>query len=255
MANSSTASSGSGSSNGLSTCSAHPDISTYNHADLDTHIQELRHSIRTRSRYHATTVVAQSQESDATTSRSQQRSDPTQFSATDNSTDTRYALRGDAHIGQASHPDPTRSSNRLSVWKAFFVTVACVLAIGDGMGCGLMSLRGHDARFDRHLAVEISRDARLIARNTNADQPGAPRIVHSWHTDMLQITEQDVIDLGHNSIKQFLVGPPCKDFSKLRLIVKKSAHSKAKKLRPGLEGPHGKTFRVTIQILAWVASI
>ena len=114
------------------------------------------------------------------------------------------------------------------------------------MVCGLMTLRRHDARFNRYLAVEISRDA----RNANLDKPGAPRIDHSWHTDMLQIIEQDVIDLGHNSIKQFLAGPPYKDFSKLRLIVKKSAHSKATKLRSCLEGTQGKMSRVTIQILA-----
>ena len=62
--------SGSGSGNGLNTYSVHPDIITYNDDDLDTHIQELRHSIRTRSRYYASTIVAKSQESDAATPRS-----------------------------------------------------------------------------------------------------------------------------------------------------------------------------------------
>ena len=111
-----------------------------------------------------------------------------------------------------------------------------------------MALRGRDARFNRYLVTEISRDARPIARKADPDRPGAPRIDHSWHTDMLQITEQDIVGLGHNSIKQFLAGPLYKDFSKLRRIVKKSAHSKAKKLRAGLEGPHGQMLRVTIQI-------
>ena len=136
MGNSPTPSSGQCSGNGLSICSVHPDISTYNDADLDTHIQELRHSIRTRSRYHATTVVAQSQGPDAATPRSPQLSDPTHFSATNNSRDTRYGHRGDAHIGEASRPGPTRNSNVLSVWNAFFITVACVLAIDDVWSVG-----------------------------------------------------------------------------------------------------------------------
>ena len=49
-----------------------------------------------------------------------------------------------------------------------------------------------------------------------------------------------------------LSGPPCQDFSKLRLISKRSAHTKVSNLRPGLNGPHGRVFRNVIQILQWV---
>ena len=115
MANSSTPSSGSSSGSGLNysahhsaqTYSAHLEINTYNDADLDTHIQELRRPIslhRTRSRYHPAAVVAQSQESDAAITHipltQQPPSDPTQSPAADNSKDTRYDHRGDAHIGE-----------------------------------------------------------------------------------------------------------------------------------------------------------
>ena len=73
------------------------------------------------------------------------------------------------------------------------ITVACVLSIGDGMGCGLTALREHNAVFDRYIAVEIPKDARLIATNTNPNSPGLPRIGHSWHTNLLDITEADIM--------------------------------------------------------------
>ena len=132
------------------------------------------------------------------------------------------------------------------------ITAACVLSIGDGMGCGLMALREHNAIFDRYIAVETSKDARLIATDANHNSPGLPRIDHSWHTNLLDIIEADIIALGYNSIKQLLSGPPCQDFSNLSLITKRSARTKVSDLRPGLNGTHGRIFRNVIHILQWV---
>ena len=169
--------------------------------------------------------------------------------------------RGDAHIGEASHPGPSntyyRSSffsyqNRPSMIQWLIISVACVLSIGDGMGCGLMGLREHQADFDKFLAVEISETSRRVARNANPDLEKGPNLVHSWHSDMYEITEEDVAALGPNNIKMFLAGPPCQDFSKLRLIVKKTARKKLQDLRPGLDGVEGRKFRQVIQILYWV---
>ena len=173
---------------------------------------------------------------------------------------SRYGKRGDAHIGEASHPGPHQrqgaisASNRkaLPVTTWMLVTVACVLSLCDGMGCGLMSLRQNDARFDRYLATEIDKDAKRIAMNANPDIPGLPRMDHSWHSNAYNITEEDIEALGYNSIKLFLAGPPCQDFSKLRLITRKSARKKAAELRPGLNGPNGRMFREVIKILQWV---
>ena len=89
-----------------------------------------------------------------------------------------------------------------------------------------MALDAQSAQYDRYLAVEISEDARLIASNACPHKLDRPRLDHSWHSNMLDITEQDIIDLGYNSIKQFLAGTPCQDFCKLRLITRRRANQK-----------------------------
>ena len=63
---------------------------------------------------------------------------------------------------------------------------------------------------DRYIVVEISEDARRIAKNANPFVEGALNIDHSWHTNVLNIAEEDIKSLGHNAIKLFLAGPPCK---------------------------------------------
>ena len=166
-------------------------------------------------------------------------------------------------VGEASHPGPsghfidTRSicERRSPILSMMLIGMACVLSLCDGMGCGLMSLRANGVSVDqanRYIAVEIDADARAIAKNANPDKPGLPRIDHSWHSNVYNITEEDIERLGHNSIKMFLAGPPCQDFSKLRLIVRKRSKSKMNELRPGLNGPHGRVFRQVLQILQWV---
>jgi hypothetical protein len=181
------------------------------------------------------------------------------LSSHDKSRDTAFGHRGDAHIGEASHPGPLdaqrRTQTRPSLISIFMLTVACVISVADGMGCGLMALQDNlrDAsHFDTHryLACEISEDARKIAVNAN---PSTDKfhLDHSWHHNAYDITEADIAALGRNSVKMFLSGPPCQDFSRLRLLVKKSARNKHKALRPGLEGPNGMLFAQVIQILQW----
>ena len=155
-----------------------------------------------------------------------------------------------SHFGPSSFLFPQRS--QISIWSTLAISVACVLSVCDGMGCGLASLRANDAQFDRYLAVEISADARQIARNLNPDIKDKSRIDHSWHSNLLNITEEDIAKLGHNSIALFLAGPPCQDFSRLRLITKNKAKKATHELRPGLDGPNGRLFREVIQILQWV---
>ena len=97
----------------------------------------------------------------------------------DNSRDTAFGSCGDAHIGEASHPGPsvpynTRRQTRPSMINMFMLTVACVISVCDGMGCGLMALQDalkDNSQFDTHrcayLACEISDDAKKIAANAN----------------------------------------------------------------------------------------
>ena len=125
----------------------------------------------------------------------------------DRSRDTAYGMRADAHIGEASHPGPSDIivySRRPTFLSLLIVSVACVLSLCDGMGCGKISLMANNATYDRYIAVEISEDAKRIARNANPPMSGIPHIDHSWHSDIHDITEQDIKNLGHNSIKLFL---------------------------------------------------
>lgn len=163
--------------------------------------------------------------------------------------------RNGERIGEASHPGPTSrhiQQHRPPLVALFMVSVACVLSLCDGMGCGMISLTANDAQYDRYIAVEIDDDAKKIARNANPHAAGAPRIDHSWHSNILNITEQDIADLGQGNIKLLLAGPPCQDFSRLRLITRHKGRKSMRELRPGLQGPHGSLFRNVIQILQWV---
>ena len=151
-------------------------------------------------------------------------------------TRSRYGHRGNAHIGEASHPGPAEICNQPAAQvrkdptgydgqrvgeashpgpkttmiipqmvstTTVVTSIAIVLSICDGMGCGLMGLRANNAAFDKYLAVEISEDAKIIARNANPDNPGKPRIDHGWHSNLYNITEEDIAALGHDSIKLF----------------------------------------------------
>ena len=162
--------------------------------------------------------------------------------------------RDGERIGEASHPGPTTSNmgmqaSKFSIVKCLLVAVACAISVCDGMGCGLVSLRANNVvSLDRYLAVEISEDARRIAKNANPFIEGKLNIDHSWHTNLYNMTETGIEALGHNAVKLFLAGPPCQDFSKLRLIVKKSAQKSERELRPGLNGPNGRKFREIIKL-------
>ena len=172
----------------------------------------------------------------------------------DRSRETAYGMKADAHVGEASHPGPSNIIvyRRPSFLSLLIMSVVCVLSLCDGMGCGKISLTANNANYNRYIAVEISEDAKRIARNANPPTSGMPHIDHSWHSNVHDITEQDIEDLGQNSIKLFLAGPPCHDFSRLRLITRNRAKKKVHELRPGLNGPNGRVFREVIKILQWV---
>ena len=113
---------------------------------------------------------------------------------------TAYGYHGDAHTGEASHQGPTSYNTDMSmhvrkhsVLQALFISVAWVLSIYDGMGCGLICLRNnHVQSIDRYIAIEISEDARRNAKNANPSIEGALNVDHRWHTNVLNITEEDI---------------------------------------------------------------
>ena len=71
---------------------------------------------------------------------------------------------------------------------------------------------------------------------------------------MFDVTEQDIQNIS--PVDQVLFGAPCKDLSKLRLLMSKARAALYRLLdrkpRPGLDGPHGKVFRQCLQITTWV---
>ena len=163
--------------------------------------------------------------------------------------------RNGERIGEASHPGPVWpviQSNRSSYLSLFLVSVACVLSLCDGMGCGMICLNANEANIARYLAVEISSDARDIAKNVSDKMNKTAIIDHSWHSDILNIAEEDIAALGNGNIKLFIAGSPCQDFSRLRLITRHKHKKCISELRPGLNGPNGKLFRDVVQILQWV---
>ena len=128
------------------------------------------------------------------------------------------------------------------------------LSLCDGMGCLALALKGINARVDRIIGVECDEVARVICQNANPPAPESsfPGVDHSWHTNVFEIKEQDVIDLGYNSVKLLAWGAPCEDMSKLRLIRSQSQVRSGKDPRPGLDGPRGKVFRQCLLVTAWV---
>ena len=166
--------------------------------------------------------------------------------------------RGDAHIGEASHPGPLgnvfgprllgKAMGISSPTASAMATLLIVLSLCDGMSCGHMSLRRCDATFDRFIAVENDKWAQAVSKATSyKTSEHFPVPDHGWHNDIFNITEKDVIDLGPNNITLCLFGPPCGDFSKLRLLTAGGGDP-----RPGLRGENGKKFRQCITVLGWV---
>ena len=183
----------------------------------------------------------------------------------DTSQDSAYGSRGDAHIGEASHPGPRSVTGyapcMFPSWGfsgtlvKTLVSLVAVLSICDGMGCAAMALKNCSADIDRYVAVEIDDKARYIAQFANPKGARFPGIDHYVCNNMYDLTEQDVVNMG--VIGLFIGATPCGDFSMLRLLPNRNSKEKGLRWatidpRPGLDGPNGDKFRQLIQILAWV---
>jgi hypothetical protein len=125
-----------------------------------------------------------------------------------------------------------------------------ILSLCDGMGCGALALKQVNASITRYIAVENSETSRIICDNVNPAEYDFPGVDHSWHSDVFNITEQSVRELGAGNIKQVLCGAPCQDMSSLRLLPTK--HKNIPRTRPGLNGKHGRVFSQCLLVLSWV---
>ena len=104
----------------------------------------------------------------------------------------------------------------------------------------------------RLISVENNAMKRLIASNVNPADEHFPYIDHSWHHDVMDITEQDIIDRGPGNIKMLMFGCPCKDIPKLRLLPDRQGRRPKGDPRLGLDGPTGRLFGQCIWTLSVV---
>ena len=103
--------------------------------------------------------------------------------------------------------------------------------------------------------MEIDLTARIVAQHANPSTGTFPGIDHTFHHDLYDITEQDIIDMG--PIGLLIGATPCGDFSKLRLLPSKFSNGTELRQnchdpRPGLDGLNGRKFRQLLLILTWV---
>ena len=160
----------------------------------------------------------------------------------------RWGQRGNAHIGEASHPGPSAVTVAIAAIAVSVIT----MSLCGGIEGGAASLRAASTVMDRFISVENNATKQLIANNMNPAHGNFPGIDHTWHEDIMNITEQDIIDLGAGNIKLLMFGPPCKDMSKLRLLPDRQGHRPKGDPRLGLDGPTGRLFRQCIWILSVV---
>ena len=126
------------------------------------------------------------------------------------------------------------------------------LSLCDGMGIGALATRLLGANITRFIGVEKNPKKRIISDNVNPPESSPfGGIDHSWHTDVFNITKEDIRDLGEGNISRLDIAAPCKDFSLSRLIPNYK-FTTSDNPRPGLKGPHGQVLLKCIEITAWV---
>ena len=129
-----------------------------------------------------------------------------------------------------------------------------LLSLCDGAGCAGMAARNCGMTFDRYIAAENDDVTTIVSDNCNGDHmgQGVPAPDHYWNSNVEDIQEKDIAELGQDNIKLLTWGAPCEDMSLLRLLRKPSASDSECSLRPGLKGPKGRVFLKCIEITQWV---
>ena len=116
------------------------------------------------------------------------------------------------------------------------------LSLCGGMGADVFVMRQVGAKFTGNLLVQNEEIRRTICDNLNPPElmPDGG-VNYTWHTDVHDITREDIKKLGPGSIGRLDVSAPCKDFTLSRLLPSKYG-GKLKNPRPGLQGRHGNIF-------------
>ena len=77
---------------------------------------------------------------------------------------------------------------------------------------------------------------------------------YTWHTDVDNITHEDIQKLGVGSIGRLDISVPCKDFAMSRLLPSKFG-GKLSDPRPGSRGKHGKVLMACLEVTAWALGL
>ena len=128
------------------------------------------------------------------------------------------------------------------------------LSLCGGMGADAFVMRQVGAKFTKTILVGKEEIKRTICDNLNPPELMSDGGVdYAWHTDVHDITRDDIQKLGTGSIGRLDISAPCKAFalSMARLLSSKYG-GKLKNPRPGLQGRHGKVLLSCLQVTAWV---
>ena len=92
------------------------------------------------------------------------------------------------------------------------------LTLCDGFGCAALAGKDQGINPERYIAVELDASARRISQSANPESDVFCGVDHSWKSDVMKITREDIEALGRNSITFCPFGAPCQDLSMLRKL-------------------------------------
>jgi hypothetical protein len=110
-----------------------------------------------------------------------------------------------------------------------------------GLGMSLNELGKIDLSQQRIVSCENHKGARLVCDSTNRKEDGSPMIDHNWCQDVMDITEQKIVDLG--DIIMVAGGAPCGDYSRKRNLRQRNGKMPTTDQRSGFKGKTGILFK------------
>ena len=106
------------------------------------------------------------------------------------------------------------------------------LSLCGGMGADVYGMRQMGAKLTKTILVEKDKMKHIMYDNLNPpDEMPDGGIDYLWHTDVHDITHENIEMLGAGSIGRLDISAPCKDFVLSRLLPSKYG-GKLKNLRP-----------------------
>ena len=116
------------------------------------------------------------------------------------------------------------------------------LSLCGGMGANSFVMQQVGAKFTKTILVGKEEIKHTICDNLNPPELmtlSNGGVDYALHTDVHDITRDDIHKLGTGSVGRLDISAPCKDFALARLLPSKFG-GKLNNPRPGLQGRHGK---------------